>query len=165
MGAILALFNLALMAMAKPNSKEIILAQVTDTSKIVEIVIIVGLYLLTIGSFLGAIWANESWGRYWGWDPKETWAFITILVYTFITHMRQIPALNSVFIFNFASAIGISSVLMTYFGVNYYMSGLHSYAGGEALPFPRWIFLAAIGFLALSLMAWYKFRKANNEKV
>jgi cytochrome c-type biogenesis protein CcsB len=165
MGAILALFNLALMAIAKPASRETIFAQIKETTSIIEIVLIVGLYLLTIGSFLGAIWANESWGRYWGWDPKETWAFITILVYTFIVHMRQIPSLNSLFIFNFSSALGITSVLMTYFGVNYYLSGLHSYAGGEALPFPKWIFFAVVGFLALSLMAWYKFRKASNEKV
>lgn len=165
MGAILALFNLALMTMTKSTNRENILVQITDTTLIIEIVLIVGLYLLTIGSFLGAIWANESWGRYWGWDPKETWAFITILVYTFIIHIRQIPSLSSLFLFNFSSALGITSVLMTYFGVNYYLSGLHSYAGGDALPFPKWIFFALAAFLALSIVAWYKFRKAGNEKV
>jgi cytochrome c-type biogenesis protein CcsB len=165
MGAILALFNLALMTMAKPTNRENILVQITDTTLIIEIVLIVGLYLLTIGSFLGAIWANESWGRYWGWDPKETWAFITILVYTFIIHIRQIPSLSSLFIFNFSSALGITSVLMTYFGVNYYLSGLHSYAGGDALPFPRWIFLAVVAFFALSILAWYKLRNIKRAQL
>ena len=51
--------------------------------------LIVGLYLLTIGTFLGGVWANESWGRYWGWDPKETWALVTVLIYAFIAHMRH----------------------------------------------------------------------------
>lgn len=92
----------------------------------------VGLYFLTFGTFLGGVWANESWGRYWGWDPKETWALITVVVYSFIVHMRLIPALKGVFNYNFASILGFASVLMTYFGVNYYLTGLHSYGKGVA---------------------------------
>jgi len=92
----------------------------------------VGLYFLTFGTFLGGVWANESWGRYWGWDPKETWALITVVIYSFIVHMRLIPGLKGVFNYNFASILGFASVLMTYFGVNYYLSGLHSYGKGVA---------------------------------
>ena len=92
----------------------------------------VGLYFLTIGTFLGGVWANESWGRYWGWDPKETWALITVVIYSFIVHMRLIPSLKGIFNYNFASIIGFASVMMTYFGVNYYLSGLHSYGKGVA---------------------------------
>lgn len=92
----------------------------------------VGLYFLTFGTFLGGVWANESWGRYWGWDPKETWALITVVVYSFIVHMRLIPPLKGVFNYNLASILGFASVLMTYFGVNYYLSGLHSYGKGVA---------------------------------
>jgi ABC-type transport system involved in cytochrome c biogenesis permease subunit len=92
----------------------------------------VGLYFLTIGTFLGGVWANESWGRYWGWDPKETWALITVVIYSFIVHMRMIPSLKGIFNYNFASIFGFASVLMTYFGVNYYLSGLHSYGKGVA---------------------------------
>ena len=92
----------------------------------------VGLYALTFGTFLGGVWANESWGRYWGWDPKETWALITVVVYSFIVHMRLIPPLKGVFNYNFASILGFASVMMTYFGVNYYLSGLHSYGKGVA---------------------------------
>ena len=92
----------------------------------------VGLYFLTIGTFLGAIWANESWGRYWGWDPKETWSLITVVIYSFIVHMRLIPSLKGIYNYNVASVLGFASVLMTYFGVNYYLSGLHSYGKGVA---------------------------------
>jgi ABC-type transport system involved in cytochrome c biogenesis permease subunit len=92
----------------------------------------VGLYALTIGTFLGGVWANESWGRYWGWDPKETWSLITVVIYSFIVHMRLVPSLKGVFNYNMASVIGFASVLMTYFGVNYYLSGLHSYGKGVA---------------------------------
>jgi hypothetical protein len=92
----------------------------------------VGLYFLTIGTFLGGVWANESWGRYWGWDPKETWSLITIVIYSFIVHMRLIPSLKGVYNYTVASVIGFASVIMTYFGVNYYLSGLHSYGKGVA---------------------------------
>ena len=78
------------------------------------------------------MWANESWGRYWGWDPKETWALITVVVYSFIVHMRLIPPLKGVFNYNLASILGFASVMMTYFGVNYYLAGLHSYGKGVA---------------------------------
>lgn len=92
----------------------------------------VGLYFLTVGTFLGGVWANESWGRYWGWDPKETWALITVVLYSFIVHMRLIPPLRGIYNYNMASILGFASVLMTYFGVNYYLSGLHSYGKGVA---------------------------------
>ena len=95
-----------------------------------------GLYFLTIGTFLGAVWANESWGRYWGWDPKETWSLITIIVYSIVIHSRMIPGMKDIFTFNLISLFAFSSVLMTYFGVNYYLSGLHSYAGGDPVPVP-----------------------------
>ena len=92
----------------------------------------VGLYFLTLGTFFGAIWANESWGRYWGWDPKETWSLITMVIYSFIVHMRLIPSLKGIYNYNLAAILGFLSVLMTYFGVNYYLSGLHSYGSGSA---------------------------------
>jgi hypothetical protein len=79
--------------------------------------------------------------------------------------MRQMPALNSPFVFNFAATLGISSVLMTYFGVNYYLAGLHSYAGGESLPFPRWIFIALVAFFGLSIVAWYRSRNGVKEHI
>ncbi|HOU96273.1 MAG TPA: cytochrome c biogenesis protein CcsA [Bacteroidales bacterium] len=121
--------------------------------------LIIGLYLLTIGTFLGAVWANESWGRYWGWDPKETWSLITIIVYSFVIHSRMIPSLRNIYAFNLLSLFAISSVLMTYFGVNYYLSGLHSYAGGDSLPVPAFLYIGVAVLVALSVIAYIKYRK------
>jgi ABC-type transport system involved in cytochrome c biogenesis permease subunit len=117
-----------------------------------------GLYFLTIGTFLGAVWANESWGRYWGWDPKETWSLITIVVYSLVLHSRMIPGMKDILTFNLLSLFAFSSVLMTYFGVNYYLSGLHSYASGDPVPVPGFVYIAVIILAALCLTASMKYR-------
>ena len=134
--AIIGLLNLLLASLVKPKSKELVQRNIRHMTWINEASMILGLYLLTIGTFLGAIWANESWGRYWGWDPKETWSLVTILVYAFITHMRLMPGYRGWFAVNLASVAGLLCVLMTYLGVNYYLSGLHSYGSGSATSFP-----------------------------
>jgi cytochrome c-type biogenesis protein CcsB len=95
----------------------------------------IGILTLTAGIILGAVWANESWGRYWGWDPKETWSLITLLFYIAIIHGRingWISKRSNAIL----NIVGLAVVLMTYFGVNYYLSGLHSYASGNSAPFP-----------------------------
>jgi len=119
----------------------------------------VGLVLLTIGNFLGGIWANESWGRYWGWDPKETWALVSIMVYAFVLHMRLVPGLRSRLSFNIVSVFAFATILMTYLGVNHLLSGLHSYASGESAPVPNeiwgWLIVSAV----ISLLAFVKFKK------
>ncbi|MEP0712917.1 MAG: cytochrome c biogenesis protein CcsA, partial [Algoriphagus sp.] len=91
-----------------------------------ELAVTIGLFLLTIGTFLGGVWANESWGRYWAWDPKETWALISVLVYVIVLHLRLVPATKNSIVYNLASLWAFSSIIMTSFGVNYYLSGLHS---------------------------------------
>ena len=159
LGAILGLFNLMLYVfLNKKNIKNVSLS-VEHITYIIEMTLIVGLYLLTIGTFLGGIWANESWGRYWGWDPKETWSLVTILVYSFVVHMRMIPGLNNKFLFNLLSLLSFASVMMTYFGVNYLLAGLHSYAKGDPAPIPDyvWYTLVVIGIIA----AFAGFRKAK----
>jgi glucan phosphoethanolaminetransferase (alkaline phosphatase superfamily) len=115
--------------------------------------------MISIGTYLGGVWANESWGRYWGWDAKETWALVTILVYAFILHMRFIPGLRGVLAFNVATLFGFASVMMTYFGVNYYLSGLHSYAAGDPVPVPTWVYYTVISLSALALLAWWRHRQ------
>jgi cytochrome c-type biogenesis protein CcsB len=165
LGAILALFNMALFSFKTTSNKQVVDYQINILTTINELTLTLGLYLLTIGSFLGAIWANESWGRYWGWDPKETWALITILVYAFILHIRLIPSLKSTYGFNFGALIGIGSVLMTYFGVNYYLSGLHSYAGGSPVPIPVWLYLIVGGLFLFSFFAWYNDNKVGRRKL
>ena len=132
---------------------------IKELTHINEINITIGLLLATVGTFLGGIWANESWGRYWGWDAKETWALVTILVYAFILHMRLIPQLKGLFAYNLASIFGLASVLMTYYGVNYYLSGLHSYATGDPVPVPNWVYVVVVCIIIISSIAYFKKRK------
>ena len=116
--------NLCLLSVGKKQNTELTLREL---SIINEMSLWAGLALMTIGTFLGAIWANESWGRYWGWDPKETWALITIVVYAMVTHLHLIKKWNNPRLFNLLSILAFACVLMTYFGVNYFLSGMHSY--------------------------------------
>ena len=154
LGAILGLIIMILYLVVSPSRHDRIIDNIRDLTVINYKSLTIGLYLLTIGTFLGAIWANESWGRYWGWDPKETWSLITIIVYSFVIHSRNIPGFTSLFAFNVLSLFAISSVLMTYFGVNYYLSGLHSYAGGEPVPIPAFVYIAVAVVVALSIFAY-----------
>ncbi len=149
--AILGIINLLMSAFQNSTNQYRIRATVAQLTTINEAAMILGLYFLTIGTFLGGIWANESWGRYWGWDAKETWSLVTILVYGFISHMRLIPGFRGWFAFNVASVIGLLSVLMTYLGVNYYLSGLHSYGSGEGLKFP---FAVVVLFAIIGVIAY-----------
>lgn len=123
-----------------------------------EMSLTIGLFALTVGNFLGGIWANESWGRYWSWDPKETWAFISIMVYAFVLHMRLVPGLRSRWAFHVATMFAFCSMVMTYFGVNYYLSGLHSYAAGDPVPVPAWVYIGLGTMLALAIASYIKFR-------
>jgi len=154
LGAILGLIIMILYLVVSPSRHDRIIDIIRDLTVINYKSLTIGLYLLTIGTFLGAIWANESWGRYWGWDPKETWSLITIIVYSFVIHSRNIPGFKSLFAFNVLSLFAVSSVLMTYFGVNYYLSGLHSYAGGEPVPIPAFVYIAVAVVVALSVFAY-----------
>jgi cytochrome c-type biogenesis protein CcsB len=161
LGALLAFINLMLMIMQNRKNKQYIHITISELSCIVEMTLIAGLYLLTIGTFLGGVWANESWGRYWGWDPKETWALVTVLVYAFIVHMRMVPGLKGLFSLNLASLLGITSVIMTYFGVNYYLTGLHSYAKGDPLPVPSFVFYSMLIVAFVALAAFFNYRRLN----
>ena len=86
------------------------------------------LFLLTAGIFIGAVWANVSWGRYWGWDPKEVWALITMLVYALPLHAASLPWFRKPRFFHIYTIAAFLSVLITYFGVNFFLGGMHSYA-------------------------------------
>ena len=128
-----------------------------------EMSLTIGLYFLTVGTFLGGIWANESWGRYWSWDPKETWAFISIMIYAFVLHMRLVPGLRGRWAFHVASLFSISTIVMTYFGVNYYLSGLHSYAAGDPIPVPIWVYLGVAFMFTLAIISYIKFKKLTKK--
>ena len=83
---------------------------------------------LTIGIFIGAVWAERSWGQYWAWDPKETWALITLLIYVVPLHTATVASLRRPMAFHVFMALAFLSIVMTYFGVNYFLGGMHSYA-------------------------------------
>ena len=158
LGAILSFFSLVLMVLRNRRNSENITLKIQEFSYISESTLTFGLFLLTIGTFLGGVWANESWGRYWGWDAKETWALVTVVLYSFILHMRLIPGLRGFYAFNLAALIGYGSVLMTYFGVNYYLSGLHSYAAGDPVPIPVFVYYTIAIIAMLGIVAFIKHR-------
>lgn len=159
LGAIIGLINLILMIMLNNSNKKRIERMVQEMSLISEMSLIGGLIMISIGTYLGGVWANESWGRYWGWDAKETWALVTILVYALILHLRLIPKLNGLYVFNLAALFGMASVIMTYFGVNYYLSGLHSYAAGDPVPIPGWVSVTVVILAVIATGAFIKKRK------
>jgi len=164
LGMILGLTSLLLMVLTtKKNFKKMEL-NIKELTIITEMALTLGLILLAIGNFLGGQWANESWGRYWGWDPKETWALISIMVYAFVVHMRLVPGLRGRWGFNFAAVVAYASIMMTYFGVNFYLSGLHSYASGDVPVTPAFVRYIGIFVVLLSGFAYYKYRKYYTKK-
>jgi cytochrome c-type biogenesis protein CcsB len=164
LGAVLSLIILILLTLS--NSRNI--SRISDTIDELTVInyktLTLGLYFLTIGTFLGAVWANESWGRYWGWDPKETWSLITIIIYSIVIHSRYIPGMKSIYTFNLISLFAFSSVLMTYFGVNYYLSGMHSYASGDPVPVPSFVYVVIILLTVLSVVAYWKYAGYRDKK-
>ena len=154
LGCALGFFTLVLFTCKKSSQT---IQSIKHITIINEITLILGLSLLVIGNFLGGVWANESWGRYWGWDPKETWAYISILVYTFILHVRLVPRMYSHYLFAVLSLLGFASILMTYFGVNFYLAGMHSYATGDPVPIPLWVYVCSF-VVALLILVSFKNR-------
>ena len=159
LGMILGIVSLFLILITNEKNKKKIGLNLKELTIINELTITVGLIMLTIGNFLGGQWANESWGRYWGWDPKETWALISIMIYAFILHMRLIPGLRSKWIFNLMSIIAYASILMTYFGVNFYLSGLHSYASGDKVITPDFVYYSSVFVFILGFASYFKYKK------
>ena len=133
LSCMIATTNLTAKAFINKNNRTRIEDGITKLTIINELSLIIGVVLMTIGIFLGAIWANESWGRYWSWDPKETWALITTIVYAIVLHLRWFEKKRNDLRFNFLSQWALLSVLMTYFGVNYLLSGMHSYGNKNGL--------------------------------
>ncbi|MEO0572675.1 MAG: cytochrome c biogenesis protein CcsA [Bacteroidota bacterium] len=171
---ILGVLSLILMILTTKKNKKRMHINIQELTIVNELALTVGLVMLTIGTFLGGQWANESWGRYWGWDPKETWAFISIMVYAFVLHMRLVPGLKGKWLFNFISVAAYGSIMMTYFGVNFYLVGLHSYAeSGSAAITPDYVKYIVLGLFILGAISYWRYRihyrqapdkeKAKNE--
>ena len=159
LATILGIVALILMILCTKSNYLIIKNKLSEITIINELALTIGLIMLTIGNFLGGMWANESWGRYWGWDPKETWALISILIYAFVLHMRLIPKMRGMWLFNLMSIIAFASIVMTYFGVNFYLVGLHSYASGDKVITPNFVYYSILFVFILGLISKYKYNK------
>jgi len=162
---ILGLLNLVLYIFRTKKNGKVITMNINELTYVSEMTMTIGVFMLAIGTFLGGIWANESWGRYWGWDPKETWALVAVLVYAVILHLRYIPGLKGKFLFNAVSFWGYSSIIFTFFGVNFYLVGLHSYAQGEGLAkIPNSIIWTVVLFAVFTAIAAIRNRQYKKEK-
>jgi cytochrome c-type biogenesis protein CcsB len=161
---LLGITNLVMMCLIRKANPEACAQPIRELSLVNEMSLLTGLILMTIGTFIGAVWANESWGRYWGWDPKETWALITILVYVLVTHLHLIRKWNNLWMLNLGSVIAFASVMMTYFGVNYFLSGMHSYGQNEAANGVFvYLYAAAAAVMLLALLSKIRIRSFINE--
>ena len=158
LGALLGIVVLLLYILRTPNNASRFKNTLNELTYINELTLTVGLFTLTIGTFLGGVWANESWGRYWSWDPKEVWSLISIMVYVFVLHMRFVPELRGKFTFNMMSMFSISTLIMTFFGVNFYLSGMHSYASGDPIPIPNWIYYVIVFFLIFTVVSYWRYK-------
>lgn len=158
LGFVLGLLTLFLYLITTESFKKKIDLAIQEITIVNELSLTVGLVMLTIGNFLGGQWANESWGRYWGWDPKETWALISIMVYAFVVHMRLVPGLRGRYAFSLGSVVAYASIMMTYFGVNFYLSGLHSYAEGEFQASVLYVVYIPIAILSMAGVAYWRYR-------
>ena len=148
-GCLMGITNMVMMVIAGKGNEKIFEVRIRELSIVNEMALGAGLVLMTAGTFIGAVWANESWGRYWGWDPKETWALITMVVYAMVTHLHLVRRWNSLWLFNFLSVLAFASVLMTFFGVNYFLSGMHSYGQNEQVQGLFLYFYLAYGVVIL----------------
>ncbi len=134
--------------------------RIVQLSVISRIFLYPGVFLLVAGIFVGAVWAEVSWGTYWSWDPKETWALITMIIYALPLHAKSLVRFEKPFFFHCYALWAFLSVLMTYFGVNYLLGGLHSYGGDIGLNSVLVIFvIVSVIFILLPLCAFLKYRK------
>ncbi len=164
LGMIVGFIAMILMILASEKTKKRIRLTIDELTVVNELALTVGVVMLTIGNFLGGQWANESWGRYWGWDPKETWALISILVYAFVLHMRLIPGMRSKWLLNLMSVIAFASIIMTYFGVNFYLVGLHSYASGDKVITPTFVYYSIAIVSVVGFISYLRYNKYFEKK-
>ena len=158
-GMILGVVALFLTILSNKKNRNKMSKKLEELTIVNELSLTIGLIMLTIGNFLGGMWANESWGRYWGWDPKETWALISIIIYAAVLHLRIVPTLKGKWLFNLMSIIAFASIMMTYFGVNFYLTGLHSYASGEKVITPTFVYYSLIFITILALISYFANKK------
>ena len=151
---ILGLITLLIHIFRRQKKHELFTLVIEELTLINEKLVTVGMLLTAIGTFIGCIWANESWGSYWAWNAKQVWSLIIVLIYGVVLHFKYIPKLGSNLAFNIGAILSFSSVLMTFIGVNYYFTkGLHSYASDDPPIFPIWAWISILILVVLIVTA------------
>ena len=143
---LMGLTNMIMIVFAGKEDNNPLINRIKGLSIINEMSLLVGLALMAIGTFLGAVWANESWGRYWGWDPKEVWALITMLVYALALHPRSLPWFHRTMFFHV------------------FLSGMHSYGQNEHVNNILIYLYLAFGIIIVLAMLSYRSWKKNPER-
>lgn len=156
LSALLGIITLILYLLINEKNKTNLYLNVKECIKINEQAMILGFYLLIVGTLLGSVWANESWGRIWGWDPKESWSLASILVYMMILHIRMLTKIESDFLFTSLSIISYNVILMTYFGVNYFFDAIHVYASSSNASIPSYYYITLLSIFVMILLAYKK---------
>ena len=154
-------FGLSIIYLLKVKNKLKSLPSLKRIDEFSYKVVLFAFPIWTFSVISGAVWAENAWGRYWGWDPKETWALISIIIYTAVLHLRIVPRLNNKWLFNFTSIISFASIMMTYFGVNFYLVGLHSYASGDKVITPNFVYYSIIFVIILGLISYFVNKKTK----
>lgn len=157
--ALIAILFFVLLLFIRQTNKIRVEEAIYGITAISNKIAILGLGFLTLGIFMGAVWANQSWGRYWAWDPKETWSLISMLCYVILTHSRFIKPLSSLFVYHTMALLCFSSILMTYFGVNFYLSGLHSYASGDPVALPFYVYVIILILILLVCSSYFHYKR------
>ena len=154
---LLALITISIQLFRSRKKHELFTLIIQELTLINEKLVTIGMLLTAIGTFIGCIWANESWGTYWSWNAKQTWSLIIVLIYGVVLHFKYIPKMRSTLAFNIGAMISFGSVLMTFIGVNYYFTtGLHSYATDDPPIFPVWAWVSIISLLIIIVSAIIK---------
>ena len=144
----------------KKKKLEVIDNRLMQLSVYSRILLYPAVFLLAAGIFIGAVWAEVSWGTYWSWDPKETWALITLLIYAIALHEKSIPYFRNPLFFHSYCLFAFLSVLMTYFGVNYVLGGMHSYGGDDVgMNFMLVATVLMHIYIIFPIMAWLRYGK------
>jgi len=165
---LLGLINIMLHLFTTISKAQLFSLVIEELTYINEKLLTIGMLLTAIGTFIGCIWANESWGTYWSWNAKQAWSLIIVLVYGVVLHFKYIPKIKSLLAFNIGAVISFGSVLMTFVGVNYYFTkGLHSYASDDPpiFPFWAWIAIIALGLLIMASLLKKKLLDGQEEQV
>lgn len=154
--ALVAFICVIMVLFASKSRIDAVKDQLVKLTVVNEILLWVCVYATVLGVIFGAVWANESWGKYWSWDPKETWALISLMIYSLLVHSYK---KGNRLLLQFFTICAFTSILFTYFGVNYFLGGKHSYAGEADFEIPVYIAVILLLFLGAFAFSWHKAKR------